>query len=314
MILRLHLAETQDFSKTVFAKLKRHFTVSTGSVENKLALKKVLEEVDVFWFRLGYKIDNQVLSEASSCKFLVTPVTGLDHIDQSLCNKLGITIISLKGEFEFLKEVRATAEHTISLALSLLRKTTQAVNHAHSGKWNRDLFRGNELYKKRVGIIGLGRLGKIVAALFQAFGCDVSYYDRDSSIKHPPFKQHNSLEDCILENDIVSVHVDYSTQSHHLFDKKTLSHFNNKKWLINTSRGGIIDEEALLDCLMENKIAGVALDVLQGEPAVKDHPIISYARENENLILTPHIGGCTYESFEKTEAFILNKLLNFTNG
>ncbi len=294
------------------AMLKDRFDLSTGSVE-KTNLKQKLQEVDVFWFRLGYQLNAEVIDKNTRCKYFVSPVTGIDHIDEELCEKHGISIICLRGEKEFLKEVRATAEHTILLAMMLMRNAVPAVQDVEQDNWRRDLFRGFELYKKKVGIIGYGRLGKIVADYCHALGCEVGFYDVEEK-EHPEYIQvYDNLETCIEASDVVSIHVPYNKSTHHLFDQKVLSTFDQNKWLINTSRGGIVDDVALLDLLKKEKLAGAALDVIYGEPNIENNALIQFAKENRNLIITPHIGGCTYESFEKTEAFIGDKLLKAIN-
>jgi D-3-phosphoglycerate dehydrogenase len=306
--LKLHIAETEDFSKEVIALLQNHFEVTTGSIE-KGKLKQKLQEVDVFWFRLAYQINAEVIDESSRCKYLVSPVTGIDHLDERLCDKMGISIICLRGEREFLKEVRATAEHTMLLTMMLMRNTVPAVIDVNQKFWRRDLFRGFELFQKKVGIVGYGRLGKIVAEYFHTFGCEVGFYDVETK-DHPNYiKQFDSLERCIEGSEIISIHVPYNESTHHLFDGSIFAKFDNKKWLINTSRGGIVNDSVLLKLLQEGKIAGAALDVLYGEPNISNNPLIDYAKTHRNLIITPHIGGCTYESFEKTEKFIAQKLL-----
>lgn len=306
--MKLHIAEIQDFSPDVITLLNKRFEVSTGIVE-KSTLKQKLCEVDIFWFRLGYQITEKVIDNQTRCRYLVSPVTGIDHIDEKLCAKQGIQIICLRGEKEFLKEVRATAEHTILLAMMLMRNVVAAVDDTKNGNWRRDLFRGFELYKKKVGIIGYGRLGAIVSDYFHALGCEVGYFDIKDK-QHPEYiRRFRTLEDCIQNSDLISIHVPYNQSTYHLLNKEILTLFNENKWLINTSRGGIVDDKALLGILKNKKIAGAALDVLYGEPNISDNPLIMFAKENRNVIITPHIGGCTYESFEKTEKFIAEKLL-----
>ncbi|MEO1263473.1 MAG: NAD(P)-dependent oxidoreductase [Bacteroidota bacterium] len=305
------MAETKDFSPKVLQMLHDHFYVTTGSVK-KEHLKQRLNEVDIFWFRLAYQLKSDVISADTKCKFLVSPVTGIDHIDEELCHQYGIRIICLRGEKEFLKEVRATAEHTILLALMLLRNASDAFSDVKEEKWRRDLFRGNELYKKNIGIVGLGRLGAIVAEYLHSFGCKIGYYDIEEKITNPQFKKYDSLQACIERSDLISIHIPYNSSTRHLFDRQVLSYFDATKWLINTSRGGIIDEKALLVALEENNIAGAALDVLDKEPNIEGNSLINFAKNNSNLIITPHIGGSTYESFEKTELFLAKKLINLT--
>ncbi len=288
--------------------MREQFEVSIGFVEKK-RLKQKLQEVDIFWFRLAYQVDDSVLDERTRCKYLISPVTGIDHINEPLCKRFGITIISLRGELEFLKEVRATAEHTILLTLMLLRNAAPSIEDVKSFQWRRDLFRGFEIFKKKVGIVGYGRLGTIVSDYFYAMGAEVGYYDivRKKAPSH--YRRFLNLTECIAESDIVSIHIPYGKSTHHLFDATALNYFDSTKWLINTSRGGVVDEDALLEILKEGQIAGAALDVLYGEPDVTHHPLLNYARRCRNLIITPHIGGCTFESFEKTESFVADKLL-----
>ena len=305
----LRLAETKDFSQSVLAMLSAHFEVDQGPVDEKV-LSQVLQQCDVFWFRLGYKLNRDVLAANQRCRVLVSPVTGLDHIDERLCEKYGIRIVALRGETKFLQNIRATTEHTILLTLALMRKIVPAVCDVQEGNWERDKYRGFELYEKSIGIVGLGRLGKIVTDYFLSFGCRVFYYDTDASLVAPlNVEKCDSLIELIEVAHIVSIHVPYNHDNHHLFNKEVLSHFTNHKYLINTSRGGVIDESALLDVLLTGKIGGAALDVLEGEPDIKNSSIVRYARQNNNLIISPHIGGNTFESFAKTEAFLANKII-----
>lgn len=309
--LKIHIGEISDFNPAVLNKIKEQFNVTNFSKE--VPLKEILNEVDIFWFRLGFRIDHLVLDQNTRCSYIVTPVTGIDHIDENLCNKLGIHIISLKGEFEFLKSIRATAEHTIALTLALYRNLADAILHTREGSWDRNKFRGRELFQKKVGIIGLGRLGFIVAGYFKAFGCEVAYYDI-IEITSSDFKRHDNLDSLLEESDIVSVHVNYHQGNHHFFGKNQFHKMKKDAIFINTSRGGLVDENILLDSLISGKISGAALDVLQGEPDVSMNRLLTYATQHPNLIITPHIGGNTYESFEKTESFIFNKLLTAIHG
>ena len=303
----LRIAENQDFSPEVVRHLRQWFEVVMHPCQQN-ELKEVLEECDIFWFRLGFQIHADLFSEKTRCRILATPVTGIDHIDESACRKNGIRIICLRGEKEFLKEVRATAEMTIGLTLALLRNLAPASIDVQNGFWRRDLFRGREIYKKTVGIVGVGRLGKITAEYFKAMGAKVIGYDiHDDLPDWMPLVP--SLEILIKNADIVSLHVSYNQSTHHLFDQHIFNFFDEHKILVNTSRGGLIDEDALLSALQNNRIGGAALDVIQREAEVNEHfPIVQYAKNHSNLLIVPHIGGNTYESFEKTEWFIAKKI------
>jgi len=305
-MIKIRIAEIENFSTEVISQLREIANVDVIETEKK-DLKKCLEEYDVFWFRLKFKIEESDFPENLKCKYIVCPVTGLDHIDLDFCKQKGITVLSLKGEKEFLKKVRATAELTMALTLSLLRKLPQAIQSVKNYQWQRDLFKGNEIFEKKVGIVGVGRLGTITAQYFKAFGATVYGYDIVDFDESICIKM-NSLEELASMVDILSIHVAYQPSTHHLIDAKIIQYMKSTSLLINTSRGGVIQSEALLDALQKNEIAGAALDVLENEYDILQNKLIAYSTQNEHLLISPHIGGNTWESFEKTEMFLFNKL------
>jgi D-3-phosphoglycerate dehydrogenase len=305
-MIKIRIAEIENFSTEVISQLREIASVDVIETEKK-DLKKCLEEYDVFWFRLKFKIEESDFPENLKCKYIVCPVTGLDHIDLDFCKQKGITVLSLKGEKEFLKKVRATAELTMALTLSLLRKLPQAIQSVKNYQWQRDLFKGNEIFEKKVGIVGVGRLGTITAQYFKAFGANVYGYDIVDFDESICIKM-NSLEELASMVDILSIHVAYQPSTHHLIDTKIIQCMKSTSVLINTSRGGVIQSEALLDALQKNEIAGAALDVLENEYDILQNKLIAYSTQNEHLLISPHIGGNTWESFEKTEMFLFNKL------
>jgi D-3-phosphoglycerate dehydrogenase len=306
--LKIKIAECEDFNSEVLEYLNQYFSVDVSSCKPE-ELQFIFDEYDIFWFRLGYKIDQSLVLNSKRVKVIVSPVTGIDHIDEQACAIKGIQIVCLRGEYDFLKEVRATAEHTISLTLALMRLLGPAINDTKLGNWRRDKFRGNEIFNKKVGIVGLGRLGEITASIYHAFGCEVFYYDIRKVYSSHARRLNTLLE--ISNCDIVSIHVDYNSQTHHLINADFFSNCNPNMFFINTSRGGIVDEESLLNALVYKKIKGAALDVIQNEFEFNlQNPLTSYASKNNNLIITPHIGGNTVESFEKTEMFIARKIVS----
>ena len=164
----------------------------------------------------------------------------------------------------------------------------------------------------KIGIIGFGRLGQIIADYALAFGMKVIVHDVRENLKNTT-KQLIFVKDIITvaaRSDILSIHVNYNENTHHLLDKEFFKACQPHAYFVNTSRGGIVDEVALLKALEQKWIKGAALDVIQDEPNINaENPLVKYAIENNNLILVPHIGGNTYESFEKTELFIADKLV-----
>ncbi|HEV3417293.1 MAG TPA: NAD(P)-dependent oxidoreductase [Pirellulales bacterium] len=306
---KILIAEPLDFSPAALAVLQR-----VGDVELRECRREdfaaAFAEYDVIWFRLAFRIDERTIGSRPRCRILATPVTGLDHIDLDACDSQGVRVVSLRGETEFLKNVRATAELTIGLTLSLLRRIPSAHSAARQGNWDRDSFRGRELFGRTVGIVGMGRLGTLVAGYFKAFGTRVIGYDPRDDYPTEAAERVPQLDDLLAQSDIVVLLVKYEESTRGLIARAEFAKMKPGAVLINTSRGGVVDEPALLAALDSGRLAGAALDVLDGEPAISaDHAIVSYAHDHDNVLLTPHIGGNTMESFEKTEAFLAEKVV-----
>jgi D-3-phosphoglycerate dehydrogenase len=306
---KILIAEPLDFSPAALAILRK-----VGEVELRECRREDLAAAfaayDVIWFRLAYRIDETMIGSRPRCRILATPVTGLDHIDLAACEAQGVRVVSLRGETEFLKNVRATAELTIGLTFSLLRRIPAAQVAAREGIWDRDQFRGRELFGRTVGIVGMGRLGTLAAGYFKAFGTRVIGYDPRDDYPTEAAERVAQLGELLAEADIVVLLVKYEEATRGLIGTNEFRKMKPGAVLINTSRGGIVNEAALIDALSSGRLAGAALDVLDGEPAIRpDHPVVSYARKHVNVILTPHIGGNTIESFEKTELFLAHKVV-----
>jgi len=249
----------------------------------------------------------------SRLKFIITPTTGLDHIDENAANMKKIKIISLRGHKRFLKKIPATAEFTFCLIFSLLRKTIYVINKKKT-QLKSNNFIGTELNKKSLGIIGYGRIGKMVAQYGRAFGMKVKIYDPFLKIKNNIFKNYKTLKKILQASDIVTIHAPLNTKTKDLFNKKTLKFIKKSGYLINTSRGELINIHDLLSSLKNNKIAGAALDVIPNENKEQNcnlKKIYTYAKSNSNLILTPHVAGLAKESMSETEKYALGLFCKF---
>lgn len=304
------LAESKGFSSAAMQLLQAHGEVVLG-LENEPSLGQIFQNCDVFWFRLGQRIEAKDLRPDQRCRWIVTPVTGTDHIDEEACARCGIHLISLKGEREFLSKVRATGEHTLALMFALSRKLFPAINHVREGGFRRELFQGNELYGKTLGIVGFGRLGSMVAQYGLALGMHVVAHDilqeKEDLITGVTF---TDLDHLLSLSDFVSLHMDFHKGNLHCVDRSFFSKMKSSAFLINTSRGGLVKDEDLVYALENGIIAGAALDVVEGEPDVDFNSVLMrYFRQSDRIIITPHIGGNTTESFEKTEVFIAQKLI-----
>ena len=308
--------EPRDFSEKARAQLRQlgELTEIEGGREDLLRL---LPEFDVLIVRLAHRIDREVIAAATRLKTIVTATTGLNHIDLKAAEEHNIEVLSLKGETSFLDNITATAELTWGL-LSLIRKIPQAHQHVLSGGWERDIFKGNELRNKTLGIVGYGRLGKMVAKYGEAFSMKIMAVD--PYIKSvPDWIQLVSLEQLLTQSDIVTLHVNLNEETRGFFGQKQFQYIKNNTIFINTSRGELVDEKALLEALESGKISGAGLDVLTGETSgnpewLERHMLWNYAKNNNNVIFTPHIGGATKESMEETELFMVKKLVSFIKG
>ena len=303
--MQIGVLEPQGFSKKAISELKRIGRVllfSSGSLNEFIADKNIL------FIRLNFFIDKNFLKNARNLKCICTPTTGLNHIDLNECEKRQIKIISLKGEYEFLSTIRATPEHTFGLVLSLLRNYKKAFITHHNPIWDRDLYKGYELYENTVGIIGFGRVGKILAKYFEAFGTKVYFYDKVKSIEAVNNAiKCDSVEEVVRLSNIVILSASYTRNNDIIFCKQEIDLLKGK-YFINTSRGELIDERYLITKINEEYFKGVALDVIQNEQSNNNLLKLIELTKTSNLLLTSHISGATFSSMHKTECFIVEKL------
>lgn len=302
--MQVGILESNNFSTDVIKKLSDLGEVKFFDDEE---IDSFVGDKDILFIRLKYFIGKEILNHATKLKYICTPTTGLNHIDLKECENRNIKVISLKGESDFLSTIRATPEYTFGLTLALLRNYKRAFLNQKNSEWNRELYKGSELYGKNIGIIGLGRVGKILAKYFSAFDASVYFYDIDVTVQNDIAKREQNLEELILKSDIVILCASYSIENEKFLDKKYIDLLENK-FFINTARGELIDEEYLLNAIKKGIFKGIALDVIADETSENNlNEFLALTKEN-NLIVTPHIAGATYESMWKTEDFIYQKL------
>jgi len=285
---------------------------------NRAELLDALEAADGLIVRLAYHVDDDMLAAAPNLRFVSTATTGLNHIDLGAASRRTVSVLSLKGETEFLDTVTATAEHSWALLLALLRHIPRAAAHAESGAWDRNLFVGRELSGLTLGIVGYGRLGRIVADYGKAFrmrtlATDPSPVSRDTGVTYLP------LREVVAQADVISVHVALQPDTDGLLGQDAFDSMKPGCYLVNTARGEILDESALLNALQTGRLSGAALDVLRSEVPCggtwpTKHPLLAYARSHDNLLITPHIAGATSDSMRKTEVFMAEKMRSYWNA
>lgn len=227
---------------------------------------------------------------ASPVEIISCATTGSDHIERGELERRGAPVRTLKEDRELLMGLTPAAELSWALLMACARKIPAALDHVRGHGWDRELFPGIMIKGKQLGVIGLGRIGGWMSRYAVAFGARVVGYDPFVT-DAPESVRLVSLEELFEHSDFISIHVHLSPQTQGMVTRELLNRVKPGAIFINTSRGGLCDEGALLDALRSGRLAAAGLDVLGGEPAVASNPLVEYARAHDNLIITPHCGG-----------------------
>jgi len=277
------------------------------------ALAEALPEADAYYASLDVVLTGELIDCAPKLRAIATPSTGLDHIDLDAAASRGIAVLCLKDDRELLDGITATAELAWGLLLACARRFPEALDASRKGIWARDAVRGHQLAGKTLGVLGCGRLGTMMGQYGQAFrmkiiGCDT----RDVEMPGVQFERVD-LDRLLRESDVVSVHIHLTEENRGLIGRDAFAKMQPGSILINTSRGAIIDEAALLDALKHGPLAAAGLDVIEGEwrKDLDQHPLIEYARAHGNLVITPHVGGVTFESQATAYTAAAHKLAEY---
>jgi len=256
------------------------------------------------------KLSRDMFAGCNEMQLVACASTGTDHVDRSGLGELGIEVWCLRDDPFFLANINSAAEATWALALSLLRKVPWANSSVLEGKWQREAFSGTLLRGRTLGILGLGRLGTWVAKYGNAFEMTVLGNDPDFG-RAVPGVQRVSIEELFARSDLLSIHVPLTEETKLLVSESLIFSMKpGESFIVNSSRGDIVDENALLRALESGHLAGAALDVLQGEPETANHPLVLYAQRNQNLLLTPHFAGLTKDSIAEVCARAAQEVLS----
>ncbi len=302
-----------DFNKELKRKFKKNYKVKFVYKIPKKKLGKQLENYEVLITNPGstYKYDKGLLKKARKLRYIITPSTGTDHIDVEYCKSRKIKIRSLLNNRKILNSITASAEFTLFLILYTLRKFNLVKKITNDGSWRKkeDLFRGNEIFNKKIGIIGYGRIGKKLSKYLYSLGCKIYIYDPYVKNMMSNYKKINNLSYIFKYMDIISLNLTLNKATEKLINSKLINILKKNQILINTSRGKVIDEKNLIKKIKEKKFY-YSTDVISNEfkNNLNDNILNKYSKSNDNLIVTPHIAGLTYESQSKALLFILNEL------
>ena len=305
------VSETFAFSEDSLELLKKIGPLETGPYAHDELIYAVANAT-VLMVRLAHKIDEQLLSHAPQLKMVISATTGLNHIDLDACRKRSIEVICLKGERDFLNSISSTAELSMGLLMSLIRYIPAAHNDVCAGNWNRDRFMGQSLFGKTLGIIGMGRLGKLLAGYARAFKMEIIYCDLRSEADCENARLV-SLSELLSISDIISLNASHSRTDPTILDRANLALVKPGVLIVNTARGELVDEYEICRLVEQGHIGGYATDVMSDEQEIKanlkEHALVKLAADGHNVIVTPHIGGATIDGLSRAENFVIKKAI-----
>jgi len=315
--LRPKLFITRELFPDVIDKLSQYYDVEVWDRYQAPPYEVILEkakEVDALGTLLTDKIDCNLLSQAKNLRIVAQYAVGYDNIDIECATKLGIYVTNTPGVL-----TEATAELTWALLMAAARRLVEADHFVRWGEWWRlktgwhpHMMLGVELKGKTLGIIGLGRIGSRVAEFGKAFGMKVIYYDavRKEELEKKLGVEYRDLDTLLQESDFISIHTPLTKETYHLINEERLKKVKPGVIIVNTSRGKVIDTEALVKALREGRVKAAALDVHEQEPLDPNHPITAFI----NVTLAPHIGSATYETRHKMAELVAENLIAFYEG
>lgn len=287
--------------------------------EKVLTKQELIEKVknkDALLSLLTDKVDEEVLSSSENLKIVANYAVGFDNIDIDAATQRGILVSNTPGVL-----TQTVAEHTFALMIAAARRVVEADKYTRQGKyraWGPLLFLGPDLNGKTLGIIGLGRIGKTVSKIaVRGFDMKVLYYDkfRDDAFEKEYNAVNTDLETLLKEADFITIHVPLLPSTRHLISFNEFNLMKKSAILVNTARGAIIDEKALIDALENKRITGAALDVFECEPEIScDYKSPHQLKSLDNLILTPHIASASIETRGKMAELAAQSIIDLAGG
>jgi D-3-phosphoglycerate dehydrogenase / 2-oxoglutarate reductase len=281
----------EELSEAGLAVLGADFEVRHTDGADRSQFLPALAEVDALIVRSATQVDSEALSHAPRLRVVARAGVGLDNVDVEAATKAGVMVVNAPTS-----NITSAAEHTIALILASARNVAQGHSALKAGEWKRSKYTGVELDEKVIGILGLGRIGQLVAQRLAPFGVELIAYD--------PYLQPAraaqmgvrlvSLDELLVQADFITVHLPKSKETVGLIGERELHTVKPSVRIINVARGGIVDEDALYSALKEGRVAGAGIDVFSKEPCT-DSPLF----ELDSVVVTPHLGASTHEAQEK---------------
>lgn len=309
-----------DLDMGVFKKYGEVITYPTSKTED---LQERLRDADIILCNKTL-LNRDTLRYADHLKYIGLFATGYNNVDIEYTNEAGI-VVSNAGSYS----TDSVAQHTFALILNHFNKIEQYSAFTANGEWKKSetfspfIYKMGELQGKTIGIIGFGSIGKRVAEIAGVFGMRVLVYSRNKEKLDREVKEMSdrggrkieeivpvSLDELASGSDIITLHCPLNKDSEKMINRDLLSRFKKEAYLVNTARGGLIDEEALYEALSQEKIAGAALDVLQEEPMTENCKLMNV----KNITITPHIAWAPFETRKRLLSIVLDNLESFING
>ena len=306
---------TRRLSDTVETRMRELFNATLNETDQPFTQEQLIQAVktaDVLVPTVTDSLNASVIEQAGSQLRLIASFgTGVDHIDVKAAREKGITVTNTPGVLS-----EDTADVAMSLILAVPRRIVQGDTKVRSGQWDGwspTGMLGHRINGKRLGIIGMGSIGQAIARRAKAFGMSIHYHNRKAV--HPSIEAEleatywETIEQMLPRVDIISINCPSTPATHHLLNKERLSLLSPHSYLVNTGRGDVIDEMALIELLKENKIAGAGLDVYEHEPVISSALI-----DLPNVVLLPHIGSATIEGRHAMGDKVIINIQTFLDG
>ena len=279
-------------------------------ISSKEKIENSIQNYHGIIIRSRFKIDKTFIDKATNLKFIARVGAGLESIDCEYASSKGIELIAAPEGNR-----NAVGEHALGMLLSLYNNLSKANNEVKKGQWNREANRGHELDGKIVGLIGYGNMGKAFAKKLRGFDVDVLCYDIKEGVADENAKQV-SLEELQKKADVLSLHIPWTPDTDKMINSNFINQFKKPFWFLNTARGKSVVTADLAKALKNGKILGAGLDVLEYEKLSFENLFdqesknesFEYLRQSENVLLTPHVAGWTFESHEKLAQTIVDKI------
>ncbi|MFY0600457.1 MAG: phosphoglycerate dehydrogenase [Cyclobacteriaceae bacterium] len=267
----------------------------------------VISNYSGLFIRSKTNVDKELIDLATSLEFVGRAGAGIDKVDYPYLTSKNIRLVNApEGNRD------AVGEHAVGMLLSILHKIHTGNVEVRSGVWDREGNRGWELKKRTVGIFGYGYMGSSLARKLKGFGCRVIAYDKYKSGYGTQYVEEVDLQTFIKETEILSIHVPLTVETRGLFDSSYLREFKGVKVILNTARGEVMKLSAVVELLEEGKLLGAGLDVLENEKirklSAEEEKVFGRLKEFDNVILTPHVAGWTFESYERINKVLVKKL------